>query len=190
MLDEDAINEAKNALLHYYSSQQASHGALVIGFTVASFTLIQVFQSSSGRAVASPLMILFFGLGLQVLMLLLIYTIFRFSLYGSVSSTLLSVETEDIEEPTLGKIQEKTFKNLENIKILGIFHPAYFYSRAGAPKKGIFLSFLLAFLPNAPLLFLVTGIELFLVLLVIPIFVILLLIADQIILRINASFKS
>jgi hypothetical protein len=105
------FNEAKNALLRYYSTSRSSHGVHLIGFTAALFTLIQTAQHSSEWGLSKIFSLeippalesigeivrpyLFSGI-IWFLLFFTIWTIFRFTLFAHYAETLMTVKPTDI----------------------------------------------------------------------------------------------
>ena len=157
------FEETKNALLRYYSDVQTALGARLIGFTVALFTLLQVVQPSlfnkasmllpippviniGNFAISWKPCVLF--LGVLVLMVFIIRTIFHYAIYGKLLSQLIVISPFDIPENQsahdliLAKIGERT-RNWQTIKIYLVFPFNCFYP-IGA-KCGWIVSVTLAF---------------------------------------------
>ena len=170
MVEPNEFNEAKNALLRHFSSQQTSHGALIIGFTVSVFTLLQVVQNATRLSsfFSAPFQIelapnlagfkfwiLFFSI--SFLISLLIYSFFRFIVYGYFSSAIIGVKADDkMEEPIHDRIVDACWNSIKNKKLLLIFPMMWFATRGeeGNVWKGRMFSFIFAFLPSLFILFL------------------------------------
>jgi len=125
--NDTEFNETKNALLRYYTSQQTSQGARLIGFTLALFTLIQTVQNSKQQPlsnifsdlantltefaqtceifeVLSSIIVtisfpLFF-LSIFILLFFIFRTIFRFSIFAFFSDYLIKIKSCEISKTT------------------------------------------------------------------------------------------
>jgi hypothetical protein len=172
----EEVNGAKNALIRYCGSQQSSHGALTIGFSVALFTLLGIVQSSLQKWLSSFLLLDFLSFdfwrmicllaGLEVLLTMLFYTFMRYWFYGYFSSSITGVEPSEIaREPIHREIASEATRMIDedNKKILLRLPAIWFFSgtiyvkgeRRKAPRwKGIATCAILALLAALYLVFL------------------------------------
>lgn len=143
----------KGALLQYYSSMQASQATRLIGFVIALFTLIQavqnlkesylssLFPTLAGALesvlVVSPTLVVLLDfiklgglfVGIYLLMLFVMRTIFRFSVFSYLASHLADVKESDVygtndekngnkpklsDEDIMARIRMKTSERLLN----------------------------------------------------------------------------
>lgn len=167
MVDIDEFRETKNALLRYYTSNLTSQGARLIGVAVTLFTLIQLVQNSkevslstillsdfvpaiqlseTGLLILAALKLLLFGGILLALLFFVIRSIFRFVVFGYLSSYLIRLEHTEVSESTTSlhrTIHSTVVDNLEDAKqkVFWIFPLVWFVSR-GKPsqhRKGLLI---------------------------------------------------
>lgn len=168
MVDPNEFNNAKNALLRYYSSLQTSHGALMIGFTVALFTLIQFAQNvylqiSSIFPISIPrelaLSIVMF-VSILILTGLIIHAIFRIAFYGRFTIELMWIEVGEVSrEPVHGQIHKILCDKVANSdKLLRLLPARYFIHKEKDSEiwKGYVSCLVLAIVPTLIILFLLS----------------------------------
>jgi len=121
----ERIDEAKGILLRYYTDQQTSQSARLIGFVVALFTLLGAVQISKSNPLSTafnnfPFLFdkeiasainwsilkfpLFFA-SVCILNFFIVRAIYRFSVYGFLSSCLIDLRLSEIHD-TLAAYKE------------------------------------------------------------------------------------
>lgn len=170
MWDESRIDNTKDSLLRYYTDQQTALSARLIGFVVALFTLIGAVQLSKSEPLFSTFASIPFPYGREIasainwsifefiFLFLLVFTlaffitrsIFRFSVYGFLSSCLISMKQKDVEE-TLRKYKDlidkqslywvlhlTTYEEMCSCRKLAYWlFPAKWFVGGGVPKTDV-----------------------------------------------------
>jgi hypothetical protein len=110
------IAEARKALQNYYTDQQNQQGTRLIGFVIGLFTLLQLTQTSKNSPLSGvfpnfpkiinvtlcPLLsdslkVVFLFVGTAFIIFFILRTIFRYALYGTMASYIMTVNNYDIK---------------------------------------------------------------------------------------------
>lgn len=175
MSEKDPV---RSALLRYYTDQQVSQSARLIGFTLALFTLFQIVQSSRTDRfsyifpalinidVSPCLKFLFFFCLVWVLFIFLIRAIFRFSVFGLASGHAIFVtdsEVQKMRDEQKGKnepekdefhiFHDAVFKRLSEKRVFGFIRVEWFYA-VGKEAIGYLISVIFGFVFSVLLLWL------------------------------------
>jgi hypothetical protein len=130
------LRKQEAALLSQYTAQQNGQGTRLIGFVVGLFTLLQLTQALDQSALSrifpnfisflqltAPwgdfLKVLFLFMGTWVILYFILRSIFRFSVYGHLSSAAMYVTEEEAEEVVVD--YSKNSKNPEKYKKLAVW---------------------------------------------------------------------
>lgn len=157
LTDENQFIEIKNSLIHYYTAQQTSQSARLIGFLVALFTLLQTVQYSKlyplnglfpNTIITFPclawftelLKLLLLLLGILFLMVFIVRTVFRFSIYADLSGMMMEINLNDskAEEPPISHsaAHNKLVSKVAAKKVYWIFKLGWFIPGFDELKKG------------------------------------------------------
>jgi len=154
------VDEARNALLHNFSSRQTSLAAVVIGLVAGLFALIQVVQNtpipslSSMFPISMSSFLPMFELGcafsgIHILSGALVYTAFRYIIYSYLSTALVYLRASEVV-PTQRSIHAQIimgcWNKVKDRKVLGLL-PARFF-RANQWVYGIIWCAIIAIFPT------------------------------------------
>lgn len=168
----------RSELLRYYTSQQASQGARLIGFAIVLFTLTQLVQHSHEQPLSSvfsnlPVLLPLSEIGLIIVELLkfgvllfsiallifwVIRTIFRFTVFAYFAQRL--IESDEIEvsaqtkEPNCSTVHDAVSNLVAEKKVYFKIPLVWFYTRGknSQHSKGFLFSAILAILVSLVLL--------------------------------------
>lgn len=161
LAEVDQFIQAKNGLMRYYTSQQTSQSARLIGFTVALFTLLQTVLYSHQEAfrmlTTTKLYPLFFGM--WFLITWLIRTIFRYLISAYLAQAAVHIDLAQIDRtrPIHSAIQEAIVRGFidSNKKAYWIFPVTWFLAiKTSQTLKGWICCLVIATLASSILLWL------------------------------------
>jgi hypothetical protein len=124
------FNDAKNALLNYYSGVQVSLGTRLLGFAAIVFTLFQVASwSPTGLSAIStfklfffPIKLILFWLAVFTLILYMVRTAFRYASVSEYLNTIITLEPlENIQDSPHASICAESYQKMVKYKVKVFF---------------------------------------------------------------------
>jgi len=145
---DDELEELKaefNQLLSFYSLQLQSHGALIVGFALTIFTLIQAWDGLAPTSRSVLYVSISFSLLMGIVGTVLVYVSIRFLVYGLLAKAMTGGDSNQYDEARRSWVEEhedgenKWITNLPLTKASE--YASYFFRRyaaGGIPAISVF----------------------------------------------------
>jgi hypothetical protein len=167
-----SFEDGKKTLIEFYSEMQSALGTRLIGFVVGLFALLQLVQFSKSARLGeifpifknwqdfgSQWKFIFLFIGVLILMVYIVRTIFRYAVYGRFMIKVLEQNIVQIgsNESATNKIHTLVMSKMSNQKLYWIFPSSWFL--AGSRRSNIcgwFVSLIISLVLTGFLLWLIS----------------------------------